>query len=215
MTPEQLAARWLADCRRFQVPRGVVLYEADALAAIARHLAPGDDLVERLQSMGIQCCDLAAARIAALTATVAKLAGKALMAEHGEQSAWQDLQAERSEAATLRAELNGPISDITDGDFANIVAHLSYELEPKGPLPNRNSVFMDLVRTRNENATLRDRLARMEEALDDEAAQEVDRLRLKAFATNAHEDRLAYYKACSGWFQNRHTAALTDGGSNE
>ena len=31
---------------------------------------------------------------------------------------------------------------------------------------------------------------------------EINALRLKAFATNSHDDRMAYYKACSGWFQD-------------
>lgn len=31
---------------------------------------------------------------------------------------------------------------------------------------------------------------------------EINALRLKAFATNRHEDVMAYYKACSGWFQD-------------
>ena len=60
MTPtEQLAARWLADVRRYDRngrhmeldPQGPWLHEAEVLAAIARHLAPGDDLVERCAAM--------------------------------------------------------------------------------------------------------------------------------------------------------------------
>lgn len=48
MTPEQQAARWLADVPRLETWSGnPVIWEADALAAIARHLAPGDDLVEQ------------------------------------------------------------------------------------------------------------------------------------------------------------------------
>jgi hypothetical protein len=60
-------------------------------------------------------------------------------------------------------------------------------------------------------AELQAKVARLEGALDDEAAQEVDRLRLRAFATNLEADRMAYFNACSRWFQNRHTAALTEG----
>jgi hypothetical protein len=50
MTPTEQAARWLADVKRHtRLPHatGNWLLEADTLAAIARHLAPGDDLVER------------------------------------------------------------------------------------------------------------------------------------------------------------------------
>ena len=47
MTPEQLAARWLAGVPRFKLHGGNLLPEADAIAAIAQRLAPGDDLVER------------------------------------------------------------------------------------------------------------------------------------------------------------------------
>jgi hypothetical protein len=48
MNPTEQAARWLADVPRLETWSGnPVIWEADALAAIARHLAPGDDLVER------------------------------------------------------------------------------------------------------------------------------------------------------------------------
>jgi 3D (Asp-Asp-Asp) domain-containing protein len=32
--------------------------------------------------------------------------------------------------------------------------------------------------------------------------EQINALRLKAFASNSHDDRMAYYKACSGWFQD-------------
>lgn len=169
MTPTEQAARWLADepCFDLRQTRPIATMQqevsgewmryADALAAIARHLAPGD-LVERLSSWDGSPFDddahEAAARIAALTA---------------ERDQWRKAYHDTHD---LFAQ--------SDGDAA----------------------------------TLRDRLARMEGALDDEAAQEVGRLRLQAFATNLEADRMAYFKACSKWFQNRHVAALTDGGSN-
>lgn len=31
---------------------------------------------------------------------------------------------------------------------------------------------------------------------------EINAMRLKAFASNNHADRMDYYKACSGWFQD-------------
>ena len=31
---------------------------------------------------------------------------------------------------------------------------------------------------------------------------DINAMRLKAFSTNSHDDRMAYYKACSGWFQD-------------
>lgn len=53
-------------------------------------------------------------------------------------------RAERAEAA-----LHGPIKPITQDDMANIIAHLSPDLEPAGPLPNRNSVMMALIKVKN------------------------------------------------------------------
>jgi hypothetical protein len=55
MTPTEQAARWLDGIARFETgwrgvtpdENGALIPYADALAAIARHLAPGDDLVER------------------------------------------------------------------------------------------------------------------------------------------------------------------------
>lgn len=47
------------------------------------------------------------------------------------------------------AGVRDAIHEITDADYANIIAHLSYELEPTGPLPNRNSLMMEVVRLRN------------------------------------------------------------------
>ena len=52
-------------------------------------------------------------------------------------------------------EIAGQIREITDTDMANIVAHLSYECEPTGPLPNANSLMMEVVRLRNKLAALR------------------------------------------------------------
>jgi hypothetical protein len=47
------------------------------------------------------------------------------------------------------------ICEITDADYANIIAHLSPELTPTGPIPNRNSLMMEAVRLRNKvNAAL-------------------------------------------------------------
>ncbi len=47
------------------------------------------------------------------------------------------------------AGVRDEIHEITDADYANIIAHLSHELEPTGPLPNRNSLMMEVVRLRN------------------------------------------------------------------
>lgn len=38
--------------------------------------------------------------------------------------------------------------------------------------------------------------------------EEIDQLRLIAFRTNLQADRMAYYKACSGYFQEHHARAL-------
>lgn len=48
MTHTEQAARWLADVPRYELygTSSTYIFEHDALAAIARHLAPGDDLVE-------------------------------------------------------------------------------------------------------------------------------------------------------------------------
>lgn len=51
-------------------------------------------------------------------------------------------------------ECSGRIREITEADMANILAHLSYECEPAGPLPNANSLMMEIVRLRNELAAL-------------------------------------------------------------
>lgn len=60
MTPEQIAARWLADAQRYiyddkgeqfiDTEHGDWIDYYDATAAIARHLTPGDDLVERAEA---------------------------------------------------------------------------------------------------------------------------------------------------------------------
>lgn len=64
---------------------------------------------------------------------------------------WRE-QAEKADARALAAEsaaLNGPITDLSEADHAAIVAHLSPECEPQSPLPNRNSLMMEVVRLRN------------------------------------------------------------------
>ena len=48
MNPTEQAARWLADCPVSVDGHGASIDYDDATAAIARHLAPGDDLVERI-----------------------------------------------------------------------------------------------------------------------------------------------------------------------
>lgn len=47
------------------------------------------------------------------------------------------------------------VERLTDIERAAIVAHFSYELEPKTPLPNWNTVAMETVHLRNEVAELR------------------------------------------------------------
>lgn len=64
------------------------------------------------------------------------------------------LYAHPQDAESLRGEV-GPIRELTEEDHANIVAHLSPELEPRGPLPNANSLMMAIVYLRNELATSR------------------------------------------------------------
>ena len=55
----------------------------------------------------------------------------------------------RAQLAEARAELHGPIKQLSAHDHANIIAHLSLELEPNGVLPNRNSLMMALVEVTN------------------------------------------------------------------
>jgi hypothetical protein len=104
MTPTEQAARWLADVPRytpmddvFRLPEPHIR-EAAAIAAIARHLAPGDDLVERATALAsiieeytYRTSDVEAApellrallaRISALTATVAEVAREGKPADH-------------------------------------------------------------------------------------------------------------------------------------
>lgn len=51
--------------------------------------------------------------------------------------------------AAAEAAINGPINDLSDADHAAILAHLSLECEPQNPLPNRNSLMMEVVKLRN------------------------------------------------------------------
>lgn len=62
-------------------------------------------------------------------------------------------------------DLHGPITPITDADQANIIAHLSPELEPTGPLPNRDSVMMALVKSQNAHKAALARVQELEGAL--------------------------------------------------
>lgn len=88
-----------------------------------------------------------------------------------------DLTAAQAEIAQLKAERNaamaGPIRDITDADMKNIVAHLSYELEPQGPLPNRNSLMMEVVRLSNSLAAIQPDTERAEPVADQPVATPV------------------------------------------
>lgn len=66
-----------------------------------------------------------------------------------------DLTPPTPQDAARVPEIAGQIREITEADMANIVAHLSYECEPTGPLPNANSLMMEVVRLRNKLAALR------------------------------------------------------------
>ena len=48
------------------------------------------------------------------------------------------------------------IREMTETDYTNVIAHLSPELAPTGPLPNRNSLMMEVVRLRNQVKALVD-----------------------------------------------------------
>jgi hypothetical protein len=71
-------------------------------------------------------------------------------------AAKKDAKEAEKYAEELYQELHGPIKPLTDNDITNIVAHLSYELEPTGPLPNRNSVMMEVVRLSNKLQKLKE-----------------------------------------------------------
>ncbi len=55
----------------------------------------------------------------------------------------------RAQLAEVQDELHGPIKQLSAQDYANVIAHLSPELEPNGVLPNRNSLMMALVEASN------------------------------------------------------------------
>jgi len=61
------------------------------------------------------------------------------------------------QAAAAEASINGPIIDLSDADHAALVAHLSPECEPQSPLPNRNSLMMEVVKLRNALAAVQAR----------------------------------------------------------
>jgi hypothetical protein len=71
------------------------------------------------------------------------------------------------------ADLHGPILPITEADQANIIAHLSWELDPRGPLPNRNSVMMALVKSQNDLKAALARVADVEVEADLNAITEM------------------------------------------
>ena len=174
MTPEQLAARVLADVDRIYpwAKHQPMMLEEDALAAIARHLAPGDDLVERanaaLDALRFSCLVSAPghsaatvsdtitallARIAALTATVAKIEMDFTAISAIADSFKSDCQAAEAEAARLRAMLTPP-DDLRAYTVDYISGGADHGLPGDMPL-----VPADVV------VTLRYRLARLEGAL--------------------------------------------------
>lgn len=75
------------------------------------------------------------------------------------------MDGETARADAAERELHGPISDLTGADITNIIAHLSLELEPRGPLPTRNSVMMALIATQNDLAAAEAKVARLVEVL--------------------------------------------------
>lgn len=119
MTPTEQAARVLADVPRFRPEHPGVMVQTvtetgiwvdvrNAIAAIARHIAPGDDLVERLNDPwqhSEELCREAAACIAALTATVERRGRmhKSLSKRFAEANSAR--KAAEAENARLRARL--------------------------------------------------------------------------------------------------------------
>jgi hypothetical protein len=137
MTPTEQAALWLADVTRWtkingqEIVGSPLLDEAQVLAAIARHLAPGDDavLIDALLNEPGHDKDwreAAAARIAALTATVGEL-----QQSRDQWKSWSNqnataamswnakYEAAETEAATLRdrlARMEGAINRWAEHD---------------------------------------------------------------------------------------------------
>jgi hypothetical protein len=134
--------------------------------------------------------------------------------------------AEETITRAINAEtaLHGPIRPLTDADHANIVAHLSPELDPIGPLPNRNSVFMALVQTRNTLSISEDRLARLEGALVEHndllrsalsiAKREGVDGEIASTNWDAYYNRVAVVLKRHHQTANDARAALTDGGKD-
>lgn len=120
MTPTEQAASVLADVPRHADSQGYepeYILETDALAAIARHLAPGDDAVlidALLNEPGFDkdWREAAAARISALTATVGE-------AREQRSDAEARMETAESEVAALRdrlAAMEGALRQINVGD---------------------------------------------------------------------------------------------------
>lgn len=185
MTPTEQAARWLADVKRYRVhPKrpnvmftaddGRWLPEADALAAIARHLAPGDDLaeVEKVRDWLDKCAEHggarayrnAAATITALLARISALTAAAAAKEDECEAKTKTIKGlvavdelwRRNSRATYEAmvAMRNSINEHLP------VPSLESDLL-QGP---ENSVFCAAVADAvvSEVATLRHRLARME-----------------------------------------------------
>ena len=245
MTPEQLAARWLADLPRFgtrsigtrtfvcQHDEGDFVPLADALAAIARHLAPGDDLALDAEQVSRGAKFMAMA----LWSELHEKAGSGVLPEKLPKDAadvLRSLMQEKLEAAARLSALapgddlvaqSGRMLDLakanSSDDLDECAAYITALLAHIAALTAERSHWMSEARrtlkdgqdaldraeaAEAEAATLRDRLARMEEALN-----AIDALDPEGRIGDCSVNAISGLVLRMGGIAR---AALTDGGSN-
>ena len=213
MTPEQLAARWLADAHVYRYDTGDLISKADALAAIARHLAPGDELVERKRIMDlIHGCRRRADHVDALVDSYDFNQAWAVEAftalEHalrGYRTTANAMEALLARIAALEARC------VALGQEVNLARYGERDFSWSIHQATLSEVIRRAETAEAEAATLRDRLARMEGALD-EVNEAITQHGLAHMGEGKDEAATAM-KALAIAIAPI-LAALTDGGSN-
>jgi len=65
------------------------------------------------------------------------------------QNITSELIAARAELKRLREAMGNNCNALTDADYAYLIAHLSYELEPVGKPPTWNQLAIEVIRLSN------------------------------------------------------------------